>query len=73
MKRTHKLTAVLLFGSACACIAADLSVDEVLQNYRSLGNRRFTFVGLAEVEGADFYVWDLRDQHHKDVKRTVSV
>jgi hypothetical protein len=69
----HKLTAVLLLGSASACIAADLSVDEVLQNYRSLRNRRITFVGLAEVEGADFYVWDLRDKHHKDLKRQVSV
>ena len=73
MNRTRKLTAVLLFGSVCACIAADLSVDEVLQNWRSLRNQRITFVGLAEVEGADFYVWDLRDKHHKDLKRTVSV
>ena len=73
MKRTHKLTAVLLFGSAWACIAADLSVDEVLQNYKSLSNRRVTFVGLAEVEGTDFYVWDSRDKHHKDITSTVSV
>lgn len=73
MNGTHKLTAVLLFGSACACIAADLSVDEVLQNYRSLKNRRITFVGLAEVEGADFDVWDLHDKHHRDIKRTISI
>jgi hypothetical protein len=45
----------------------------MLQNYRSLGNRRITVVGLAEVEGSDFYLWDLRDKHHKDLKRTVSV
>ena len=64
---------MLLFGSVCACIAADLSVDEVLQNYKSLSNRRVTFVGLAEVEGTDFYVWDLRDKHHKDITSTVSV
>jgi hypothetical protein len=70
---TRKLTVILLIGSACACIAADLSVDEVLQNYRGLGNRRVTFVGLAEVEGDDFYIWDLSDKHHKDLKRTVSV
>jgi hypothetical protein len=69
----YKLAATLLFGSVCACTAADLSVNEVLQNYRSLKNRRITFVGLAEVEGADFYVWDLRDKHHKDINRTVSV
>src|SRR5262249_30016894 len=56
-----------------ACAAADLSVDEVLQNYTNLRNRRITFIGLAEVEGADFYVWDLRDKHHKDLKRTVSI
>lgn len=73
MNGTRKLTAILLIGSACACIAADLSIDEVLRKYRSLGNRRITFVGLAEVEGADFYVWDLRDKHHKDLKWTVSV
>ena len=73
MNRTCKLTAVLLFGSACACIGADLCVHELLQNYRSLKNRCIRFVGLAEVEGADFYVWDLRDKHHKDINRTVSV
>ena len=69
----RKLTVILLIGSACACIAADLSVDEVLQNYRGLGNRRITFVGLAEVEGDDFYIWDLSDKQHKGLKRTVSV
>jgi len=44
----------------------------MLQNYRSLRNRQITVVGLAEVEGSDFYLWDLRDKHHKDLKRTVS-
>jgi hypothetical protein len=73
VNRTHKLTAVLLFRSVCTCIAADLSVDEVLENYRSLRTARVTFVGLAEVEGTDFYIWDLRDKHHKDLQRTVSV
>src|SRR5262245_58100859 len=73
VNRTHKLLVVLLFGSACVCIAADLSVNEVLQNYRSLKNRRISFVGLAEVEGADLYVWDLRDKRHKNIDRTVSI
>ncbi|MGC2627893.1 MAG: hypothetical protein WA269_13730 [Candidatus Udaeobacter sp.] len=73
VNRTQELTAVLLIGSACACIAADLSVDEVIQNYRSLRDRQVTIVGLAEVEGSDFYLWDLRDKHHKDLERTVSV
>jgi hypothetical protein len=64
---------MVLVASACACTAADLSVDELLQNYRRLASQRITFTGLAEVEGADFYVWDLRDRNHKDIKRTISV
>jgi len=64
---------MLLLVSACVCTAADFSVDEALQNYRRFTGRRITFTGLAEVAGSDFYVWDLRDTRHKDLKRMIWV
>jgi hypothetical protein len=62
-----------LVACASACFAADLPFNEVLKNYSTLNSRRVTLVGLAQVEGADFYLWDLRDRRHKHLKRAISV
>jgi hypothetical protein len=47
--------------------------NDVLKNYSGLNGRRVTLVGLAQVEGSDFYLWDLQDTGHKDLKRAISV
>jgi hypothetical protein len=47
--------------------------NDVLKSYSTLNGRRVTLVGLAQVEGADFYLWNLHDTHHKDLKRAISV
>ena len=73
MTAKSTITAILLIASASASLAADVPFSDVLKNYAALQGRRVTLVGLAEVAGADFYLWNLQDRHHKDSKRAISV
>ena len=70
---TLKLVTAFLLGFAATSQAIDLSVDDLLKNYSRLAGRRVTVVGLAEVNGSDFYLWDLQDSTHKRQSGAVSV
>jgi hypothetical protein len=71
--RATPIIVLVLVVCASACFAVDLPFNDVLKSYSALHGRRVTLVGLAQVEGSDFFLWDLHDKRHKDPERAIWV
>jgi hypothetical protein len=69
-----KLSAIAAIIAVCrtASFAVDVPFDDVLKNYSRFEDQRVTIVGVAEVHGGDFLLWDVGDRQHKNLKRSIS-